>query len=181
MDPTKMAELANYFDNTDLSAEVEESMFDDTIDPAPMVGITVRLPAAVLNKVREQAVERGVKATALIREWVEASVAEQTDDNSVVKASELRKLLSRASVTTEPGTLFQGAATVITDPHLPEVRPEILEQVTQVTTVNGQIPILKNFTVKVFGAQASSRGYVDRLGPSNWHLIRAATHSKKGK
>ncbi|MCD2157899.1 BrnA antitoxin family protein [Rhodococcus cerastii] len=114
MDPTTLAELRDYYDNTDTSALIEESTLDETVDPAPMVGITVRLPAAVLNKVREQAGERGIKTTALIREWIESCVADHTDDDSTVKFSDVKKLFAHARPrATDQRGVPEGATEVI--------------------------------------------------------------------
>jgi len=46
---------------------------------------------------RVLAEQRGVKVTALIRQWVEQNLAEQIDDRRVVSVSELRRLIAHAS------------------------------------------------------------------------------------
>ena len=40
---------------------------------------------------------RGVKVTALIRDWVEQQLADNTDDQRVVSVAELRRLIAHAS------------------------------------------------------------------------------------
>lgn len=165
MDPTKLAELANYFDNTDLSAEIEESTLDDTIDTAPMVGITVRLPAAVLNKVREQAGVRGIKATALIREWVEESVAEQADDDSTVKVSELKKLLAHATRERAQGDAFQTAALTT------------IEHPKQRITIYGQTAVIEGLKFVASDVSASNfRRHWERSGLTAWQQM--LSHSR---
>lgn len=77
MDKKKLDELRDYYDNTDMSAEIADAQIDDEIVESPMVGITVRMPAATLQRVREQAASEGIKPTALIRRWVEQRVQMQ--------------------------------------------------------------------------------------------------------
>jgi hypothetical protein len=71
MDKEKLEELRQYYDNTDTSAEIADAEVDDEIVQSPMVGITVRLPAEVLQRIRELAANDNVKTTALIRRWIE--------------------------------------------------------------------------------------------------------------
>jgi len=165
MDPTKLAELQNYFDHTDLSAEIEESTLDDTVDPAPMVGITVRLPAAVLNKVREQAGVRGIKATALIREWVEASVAEDADDDSTVKVSEVKKLLAHATRERAQGGASRNEALTT------------IEHPKQRITIDGQIAVIEGLRFVASDVSASNlRRHWERSGLTDWQQM--LTHSR---
>lgn len=187
MDPTKLAELQNYFDHTDLSTEIEESTLDDTVDPAPMVGITVRLPAAVLNRVREQAAERGIKTTALIREWVEDSVADQTDDDSTVKFSDVKKLFARAApAATEQQNIHEGEVTVIKDLSQ-RVRPDPVNQMPNLNgprldqIVHGPTPTLQNFQVQILDLQISGVWRGDRLALSEGHLISTTRQSTRRK
>ena len=170
MDPTKLAELQNYFDHTDLSAEIEESTLDDTVDPAPMVGITVRLPAAVLNKVREQAGVRGIKATALIREWVEASVAEQADDDSTVKVSEVKKLLAHATRERAQGEASQIAALTT------------IENPKQHITIDGQAAVTEGLRFVEFDISASNfRRLWERSGLTDWQQMLSHSRATERK
>lgn len=74
MNKKKLKELREYYDNTDTSAEIADADLDNEIVQSPMVGITVRLPAEVLQKVRERAAQENIKTTALIRRWIERHV-----------------------------------------------------------------------------------------------------------
>jgi predicted DNA binding CopG/RHH family protein len=78
MDQKKLDELRAYYDNTDTSAEIADAELDDEVVRSPMVGITVRLPAELLEKVRQTASQQGVKTTALIRRWIDNAV--ETDN-----------------------------------------------------------------------------------------------------
>ncbi|RAL30953.1 hypothetical protein CVN56_30535 [Rhodococcus sp. AQ5-07] len=183
MDPTKMAELRDYYDDADTSALIEESILDETVDQAPMVGITVRLPAAVLNRVREQAGERGIKTTALIREWVEDSVADETDDDSMVRFSDVKKLFARAvPAATEQQNVHEGAVTTIKD-FPKQVDPEHQNRIPNLygprldQIVHGPTPTLHNFQVQILDLQISGVWHGDRLAMSDGHLISTARQS----
>ena len=96
MDEDELAELRDFYDNTDQSAALDAAELDTTTTDDPMVGITVRLAASTLNAARAIAQQRGVKVTAMIRQWVEQDLADQVDDQRVVPVSELRRLIARA-------------------------------------------------------------------------------------
>jgi hypothetical protein len=69
-------DLAAYYDEHDTTADLERAV---PREPVPtdevMIVTSLRLPKPVMDQVRERAQERGVKPTALIREWVEAALA----------------------------------------------------------------------------------------------------------
>lgn len=71
-------DLAAYYDEHDTTAELERARPRKPV-PADevMIVTSLRLPKPVTDQVRERAQERGVKPTALIREWVEAALAAQ--------------------------------------------------------------------------------------------------------
>lgn len=74
----KIDELAAYYDEHDTTAELEQAVPREPV-PADevMIVTSLRLPKAVMDQVRERAKDRGVKPTALIREWVEAALARE--------------------------------------------------------------------------------------------------------
>ncbi|MFH5209431.1 hypothetical protein [Antrihabitans spumae] len=71
MNPKELEALRNYYDNNDTTKELELAELDTTVDSNPMIGITVRLPANVLNAARARAAGENRKVTALLREWIE--------------------------------------------------------------------------------------------------------------
>ena len=89
--------VRDLYDTTDQSAVLEVAELDTSTTDDPMVGITVRFPASTLNAARIIAANRGVKVTALLREWVEGQIADNTDDQRVVSVAELRRLIAHAS------------------------------------------------------------------------------------
>lgn len=74
MDEKELDALREEFENSDLSDDIAEAEWDNVVTPSPMVGITVRLPAEVLQHVRERAATENVKTTALIRRWIEEAL-----------------------------------------------------------------------------------------------------------
>lgn len=71
MDQERLDALRDYYETMDLTSELEKAELDTDAAQSPMVGITVRFPAEVLQQVRAVATAVGVKPTALIRIWVE--------------------------------------------------------------------------------------------------------------
>ena len=74
----KVDELAACYDEHDTTADLERAVPREPV-PADeaMIVTSLRLPKPAMDQVRERAQERGVKPTALIREWVEAALAGQ--------------------------------------------------------------------------------------------------------
>ncbi|GLZ35970.1 hypothetical protein Lesp02_81570 [Lentzea sp. NBRC 105346] len=70
-----LTKLAEHYDTTDLSSELEHAELDETVDPDPMITTSLRLPKSVLDRVRARAADEGVKPTALMRRWVEQASA----------------------------------------------------------------------------------------------------------
>lgn len=99
MDKPKIDELREYYDNTDTSESLAEAAYDDHVAAADkvMVGITVRFPKPALDKVRAVADARGVKATALIRDIVERSIAGEPQPDLMISVADLQRLITERS------------------------------------------------------------------------------------
>lgn len=89
--------LRDYYDSHDTSAELETAEPDDSVVDEPMVGITIRLPAAALNAAREAASLRGVKVTALLREWIEQNLGDEAGDDRLVSVRDLKSFIAQKS------------------------------------------------------------------------------------
>ncbi|MFD7598729.1 hypothetical protein ACFV6D_37615 [Kitasatospora sp. NPDC059812] len=79
-----------------MSAEPAEPLAAESV----MITTSLRLPEPVMDEVRRRARERGLKPTAIMREWIEAAVAdlEQPVPPSVVIAAAARyQLRERAA------------------------------------------------------------------------------------
>lgn len=86
--------LREHYDSTDTSGELEKAKLDTSVITEPMVGITIRMPAATLDAARVIARRDGVKVTALLRDWVEQRVADGADEEQVVSVADLRRLIA---------------------------------------------------------------------------------------
>ena len=71
-------ELREHYDNTSLTTEIAEAELNTEVVDSPVVGITVKLHAELLQKVREAAAAEGLRTTAIIRRWIEERLASQT-------------------------------------------------------------------------------------------------------
>ena len=77
VDREQLEQLAAACETGDASAELERADYDDSITAEPMVTTSLRLPKPVMDAVRAAADARGVRPTALMREWVEQHLLEQ--------------------------------------------------------------------------------------------------------
>ena len=62
-----------------------------------MSAFKVRLPASVLNKVRDIAAQRGETTGLVLREIIETAVADAVDDDATISVAEPRKLITTAT------------------------------------------------------------------------------------
>ena len=99
MDEQKLAQLRDYYDNTDLSAEIERAHWETDVESDPMVTTSLRLPKSVLDWVRQQALAEHVKPTALIRRWIE----QQRDEQATDVSGRLERLVERLEVAVVAG------------------------------------------------------------------------------
>jgi hypothetical protein len=63
--------LADYYDQTDTSAETADAEWDEEISETPMVTTSLRLPKPLLDRIREAAIEEDLKPSMLMRRWLE--------------------------------------------------------------------------------------------------------------
>lgn len=67
----ELGDLADFYAQHDVSEDIEAG---DVVTPEPMVTASLRLPAEVLDKLRAEAADRGVRYTTLIRDVLIAHV-----------------------------------------------------------------------------------------------------------
>jgi len=77
IDREELERIAQDYQTSDASAELDQADYDDTSVAEPMVTTSLRLPKPVMDAVRAAADARGMRPTALMREWVEQQVVEQ--------------------------------------------------------------------------------------------------------
>jgi len=116
-------DLRRHYDGAETSPDLERAELDTNVVAEPMVGITIRLSAATLDAARVLANERGLRVTALLREWIEERVAEHADDTRVVPVTALRRLIAKSRF---PATFG------------PEVEVEEVDLDTVAVTVRGE-------------------------------------------
>jgi hypothetical protein len=76
IDREQLERIAEDYQTSDASAELDRADYDDRSVTEPMVTASLGLPKPVMDAVRA-ADARGMRPTALMREWVEQQVAEQ--------------------------------------------------------------------------------------------------------
>ena len=99
MNDSTLAELRDHYDTTDQTDALSTAELDPSTDADPMVGITVRLPASTLNAARAVAAQRGMRVTALLREWTEQQLADEVSEDRVVPVADLRRLIAHSTAT----------------------------------------------------------------------------------
>ena len=81
---SKPGELRDYYDNTDLSENIEAAeRLEPTVDE-PMVTYALRLPKPVMDRMREVAEVRGVRVSALMRTWLEERLVQADDEDRCI-------------------------------------------------------------------------------------------------
>jgi uncharacterized protein (DUF4415 family) len=66
--PAELERLAEYYDTHDTSAEMEHG---DWVEPQPMATTSLRLPADVIDQLKQQARARHVRYTSYVRSILE--------------------------------------------------------------------------------------------------------------
>ena len=77
MNREELERVAAEYEAGDASEALDRAEYDDSVVEAPMVTASLRLPKQVMDAVRMAAEARGMRPTALMREWVEQQVVEQ--------------------------------------------------------------------------------------------------------
>ncbi|MDA3630162.1 hypothetical protein [Saccharopolyspora oryzae] len=78
----KLNELAQHYDNTDVSAEMDAGHWETEPAPSdPMITTSLRLPKSLLDRVRVRAAQEDMKATAWIRVLIETTLSGSEADS----------------------------------------------------------------------------------------------------
>lgn len=95
MNDKKWDELAAYVDEHDFSAEIDSGEWDDRVIENPMITTSLRLPRNVMEQLRAAAEERGIKVTALMREWLEQRLAaDDSGDDAFISVADVQRLIA---------------------------------------------------------------------------------------
>jgi hypothetical protein len=100
-DRERLEQIAERYETGDASAELERADYDDSTTAEPMVTTSLRLPKAVMDAVRAAADARGIRPTALMREWVEQHLLDQaTAGEQVIPISAVLAFLAETATRT---------------------------------------------------------------------------------
>jgi predicted DNA-binding protein len=80
-------------DAADLIGEQGSAHLPTPDTDVPMVSRSVRLPLDTYERVREAAEARGIGVTTLMRQWIEAGLADM-DDSATVSLADVRRALA---------------------------------------------------------------------------------------
>jgi predicted DNA-binding protein len=89
--------LKRFHDGGDAVADLIGDRADVTLPPPdtdiPMVSRSVRLPVETYERVRAAAEARGLGVTTLMRQWIEAGLAD-LDDSTTVSLADVRRAIA---------------------------------------------------------------------------------------
>ncbi|MGI8677075.1 MAG: hypothetical protein ACR2LX_00015 [Jatrophihabitans sp.] len=96
MTPEQLRELAEHYDNTDLSDHIEHAAWEESEAVGePMVIYALRLPKPVIDRLRAAAEDRGIMVSTLMREWLaERLTIETAGKDATVPVSALLALVA---------------------------------------------------------------------------------------
>ena len=98
IDREQLERIAEDYEAGDASTELDRADYDDSTVAEPMVTVSLRLPKPVMDAVRAAADARGMRPTALMREWVEQQVVElATAGEQVIPVSAVLAFLTEAT------------------------------------------------------------------------------------
>ncbi|WP_157515995.1 hypothetical protein [Nocardiopsis trehalosi] len=90
-----MDDVARWAEGHDFSEEIADSVPNDDAVENPMITTSLRLPRTVMRGLRAAADERGVRVTALMREWLEERLGAEAEAEDVfVSAADVRRLIA---------------------------------------------------------------------------------------
>jgi predicted DNA binding CopG/RHH family protein len=93
---SRLDELREHYDNTDLSDSLETARIDDIVADDVLVSTSIRLPKPLLDRVRRRAADAGVPATTLMRQWILDRLDESQSD-AVVSVADLEQFIAQRS------------------------------------------------------------------------------------
>ena len=88
---SKLNEIANYAEDHDFAAEMEQGTWEADTDADPMITTSVRLPKSLLDWIRQRAAAQHVRPSVLIRQWIE----QQRDEDGTEIAGDLLARVER--------------------------------------------------------------------------------------
>ncbi|MGQ0778535.1 MAG: CopG family antitoxin [Pseudonocardiales bacterium] len=105
MDAQQLHDLAEYYDSTDLTGHIEQATWEEP-EPVtePMVTYALRLPKPIIDQIRDAADARGVKVSALMREWLQERLILETEpgEDATIPVSALLALVAERGTRRSP-------------------------------------------------------------------------------
>lgn len=109
MNHNDLEQTAAFYDTHDTSADLERAEFDDSVVAEPMITTSLRVPKPVMDGIRAAAEARGMRATVLMREWIEERLARESESaEQVVPLSALLAFLLETA--TDAGSSIRRAS-----------------------------------------------------------------------
>lgn len=93
MDQTKIDELRDYYDKTDVTEHFQDATLDTETTNEILVSSSIRLPRSLVNQIREQAAALGVPATTLMRQWIIERATAATGP-TVISVAQLQRFIA---------------------------------------------------------------------------------------
>lgn len=93
MNNKDLAKLRDHYDTSDVASEFANAELETRTTDDVMVSTSIRLPQALIDKVREKAANLGIPATTLIRQWV-IEKATAPSSNAVVSVADLERFIA---------------------------------------------------------------------------------------
>jgi hypothetical protein len=88
---SKLNEIADYAEDHDFAAEMEQGTWEADTDADPMITTSVRLPKSLLDWIRQRAAAQHVRPSVLIRQWIE----QQRDEDGTETPEDLLARVER--------------------------------------------------------------------------------------
>lgn len=89
MKSEQLRELAEHYDNSDLSDHIEQTTWEEPQAVGePMVTYALRLPKPVIDRLRNAAEDRGIKVSTLMREWLAERLTIETAGQDADRAGQ---------------------------------------------------------------------------------------------
>jgi predicted DNA binding CopG/RHH family protein len=98
-----LKEIADYYDKTDTSAFMEAG---EWVDPKPMATTSLRLPADVIARLKDQAARHNVRYTSYVRSILEQASNDQKPNELPSELAKIAQRLDRieAALETKPNS-----------------------------------------------------------------------------
>jgi predicted DNA binding CopG/RHH family protein len=92
----KLDRLRDYYDTTDQTDAIADAEIE-TDTPEVLVSTSIRLPKALMDRVRQRAAATGIPATTLMRQWIVDRLDDHDPTEQVVSVGDLEQFIASRS------------------------------------------------------------------------------------